>query len=166
MTPNHHLASVLRAIVLLLVLTACGIPTTPRVDGLRLSLEVSPGTVVEGGEVDVTLTMRNDGPQTVQLSGASTCPPFGFRIVGSEQQPHADPTLLRICTADIRSWRVEPGRSLVQTFRWNGSIHSDGRQVRLPPGTYLLEGIVISPGDGRVTSSSVPLVIAAGAGTQ
>jgi hypothetical protein len=163
---NHLLGIPIFAVALALATTACSIPTTPRIDGLRLNLEVAPDTLADRGEVDVILTMHNDGAEPVELVGSSSCPPFGFRIVGSTDQPYSDPTQQRICTADIRSWRVEPGRSLVQTFRWNGSIHSDGRQVRLPPGTYLLEGIVISPGDGRVTSSSVPLVIAAGAGTQ
>ncbi|MBA2669451.1 MAG: hypothetical protein H0U67_03655 [Gemmatimonadetes bacterium] len=163
---NHRLATPISAIVLLLAMTACSTPTTPRIDGLRVSLQLVPGVLVEGGEVDVILTMRNDGRETVQLQGSSSCPPFGLRIIDSVDQPYADPTRQRICTEDLRTWRVEPGESLVHTFRWNGSLQSEGRLLRLAPGMYLLEGIVISPDGGRETSSRVALEVVPGAGTQ
>jgi hypothetical protein len=165
-TVNHRLASPIAAMVILLTMAGCSIPTTPRIDGLRISLELAPAVLVEGGEVDVIITMHNDGRETVQLVGSSTCPPFGFRIIDSAQQPYADPTQQRICTADIRSWTVPPGQSLVHTFRWNGSIQSEGRQLRLTPASYLLEGIVISPNGGQETSERIVLEVVPGAGTQ
>jgi hypothetical protein len=163
---NHLLGIPIFAVALALATTACSIPTTPRIDGLRLNLEVAPDTLADRGEVDVILTMHNDGAESVELVGSSSCPPFGFRIVGSTDQPYSDPTQQRICTADIRSWRVEPGRSLVQTFRWNGSILSDDRQVRLAPGSYQLEGVLVGPPGVQVTSERVTLVLVPAAGTQ
>jgi hypothetical protein len=153
------------AIYVILAMAACSIPTTPQIDGLRLTLELAPGVLMEGGEVEVILTISNVSRKTVQLQGSSTCPPFGFYIVDSVDQPYADPRSPRICTLDSRSWQVEPGDALVRAFRWTGSVQSENRQMRLAPGSYELQGVVLSP-SSEVVSEAVKLEVVPGAGTQ
>jgi len=144
-----------------LLAAACGSVTTPEIAQLLPTLQVSEQILAPGGEVEVSVTLRNQGRSAVLLTGSSSCPPFGFGIVDSSAQPMVNPNVLRLCTADARSWRIEPGESQVHTFRWDGTVQflADGRTGRIPAGSYQLQGIIVGPPSVLVTGPPVTIQI-------
>lgn len=76
------------------VAVACG-SVTPEIAQLRPTLRVSNAILSPGGEIEVLVTLRNQGRTPVVLTGSSSCPPFGFGIVDSPAQPLA-----------YRTWRI------------------------------------------------------------
>jgi hypothetical protein len=137
---------------------ACALPTTADRVRLQPTLELDRSTLRPGEEVTIRLTIRNPGHATVRLTGSSSCPPFGFGIVGADHQPVDHPHLPRLCTADLRSWSVPAGGSIEHTFRWSGDVElADGTRTRVLPGEYRLQGVIVAPPDDMVTGEPVSL---------
>lgn len=138
------------------VASGCTLPTTPQIGALEVGLQVAPAATSQSGEMEVVLSIRNVGSRRVLLTGSSSCPPFGFRIADATAQPLHDPTLTKVCTADLRSWSIPSGETLERSFRWNGSVQGvDGTMRQLEPGEYRLVGMVVSPPDAVVTAPPI-----------
>jgi hypothetical protein len=134
--------------LLAVIATGCGL-----VSPQALHVEAFAEQAVASPEAPalITVTATNVGESRVTWGpGSSTCQ-LGLivRVGGGDHHATAE----RICTADTRTFVLEPGESRSEVLEWDGQAQVDGEVVRLEPGDYELRGVAPPVG------TSAPVVI-------
>jgi hypothetical protein len=121
--------------VLLVAASACAF-TTPESLYLVAVAENGAATPEQPAVIEVTVT--NEGNRRVTYgSGSSTCQlHLLVRVDGADRFAATE----RICTADHRTYTLEPGASRMETLEWDGRAWIGDEAVHLEPGEYEVRG--------------------------
>jgi hypothetical protein len=121
--------------VLSVTMSACAL-TAPESLHVVAVAENAVATPEQPAVIEVAVT--NEGNRRVTYGlGSSTCRlHLLVRVEGSDRFVATD----RVCTADHRTYTLEPGASRMETLEWDGRAWIGDEAVQLEPGEYEVRG--------------------------
>jgi hypothetical protein len=112
-------------------------PVTVKLGGvLDVQLSLGANTLSTGQTTDITVTARNSGEGPISLEGPSDCL-LAIRILNGAGTVVYNTD--RNCAGATISAQLGGGQQRVQAFAWDGRSNAG---VRVPPGSYTIEGVV------------------------
>lgn len=110
---------------------------------IRFEMEVNKRSIIVGENVEITLSLRNVGNQTVTIDYTPPlfdiicCSPDGYRYKWSDDKVFIQ-VFLRLT--------LRPGENYSTTIEWNLYRYENGEYYPPRPGTYQLYGVCIYTG--------------------